>query len=239
MHIPIVFAIVICAIIGGAIGGLTECVAIWPLTLGHRWKGTHAELITTVGVATILAGAAGIKWGYNPLLVPFPGSQTTVLLLGGRIPPLGIVLIALAVFTGLGLHLWSQRTRIGMACLAASEDRHAAELRGINVRRLVVGSFVAAGVLAGIVGILTAPLTYSLPTLGNTLTLSGFVALALGGFGSYLGSIIGGLLIGVVASLTARYLGANYQQTIEFALLLFILLVKPGGLLSQKELRHA
>jgi branched-chain amino acid transport system permease protein len=239
MHLPIVVAILICAVIGGVIGGLTEIIAIWPLSLGHRWHATHTELITTVGVATILTGLAGLKWGYNPLSVPFPGSQTTIPLLGGRILPLGLAMILIAIATGVSLHFWTHRTRVGMACLAASEDRQAAALRGINVRRLAFGSFVAAGVLAGVAGILTGPITYSLPTLGDTLTLSGFVALAAGGFGSYLGSIIGGLLTGLVASLAARSIGANYQQMVVFALLLCILLVRPSGLLSQKELRRA
>jgi branched-chain amino acid transport system permease protein len=239
MHLPIALAILICAAIGGVIGGLTERIAIWPLSFGRPWRGTHAELITTVGVATILAGLAGLKWGYNPLSVPFPGSQTTIPLLGGRILPLGLAMIVIAIITGVSLHFWTHKTRIGLASLAASEDRQAAALRGINVRRLAFGSFVAAGVLAGVVGLLTGPLTYSLPTLGTTLTLSGFVALAAGGFGSYFGSIIGGLLTGLVAALAARNLGANYQQMVVFALLLFILLVKPGGLLGQKELRRA
>lgn len=239
MHLPIAVAILICAAIGGVIGGLTDIIAIWPLSLGHRWRGTHAELITTVGIATILSGLAGLKWGYNPLSVPFPGSQTTISLLGGRILPLGLAIIVIAIAAGVLLHFWTHRTRTGMACLAASEDRQAAVLRGINVRRLAFGSFVAAGVLAGVVGILTGPITYSLPTLGDTLTLSGFVALAAGGFGSYLGSIIGGLLTGLAAEFAARSIGANYQQMVVFALLLLILVVRPRGLLSQKELRRA
>ncbi len=238
IKVPIVVAFVLAAAVGLLVGCVTELVAIRPLSWGRRWTGTSAELITTVGMATALSGVAVVAWGTQPLAVPFPGEQS-IAFLGGEIAPAALALIALTIVVGIGIHLWYRHTLTGLACLASAEDRVAASLRGIRVRRLSLGSFAAAGALAGVVGILAAPITYSFYSLGNTLALSGFVALALGGLGSQLGCIIGGFLTGVVGALCARYFGGNYQDIATFLLLLFALGIKPGGLVkTQMSIRN-
>jgi branched-chain amino acid transport system permease protein len=212
-------------------GCVTELVAIRPLSRGRRWIGTSTELITTVAVATALSGLAAVIWGTEPLAVPFPG-ETSISFLGGEVAPVSLALIGLAIVAGVAIHLWYRHTLTGLACLASAEDRVAAALRGIRVRRLSLGSFGAAGALAGIVGLLAAPVTYAFYSLGNTLALSGFVALALGGLGSQLGCLIGGFLTGVVGALSARYIGGNYQDIATFVLLLLALGIRPGGLIK-------
>jgi branched-chain amino acid transport system permease protein len=212
-------------------GCVTELVAIRPLSRGRRWIGTSTELITTVAVATALSGMAAVIWGTQPLAVPFPG-ENSISFLGGEVAPVSLALIGLAIAFGVAIHLWYRHTLTGLACLASAEDRVAAALRGIRVRRLSLGSFGAAGALAGIVGLLAAPVTYSFYSLGDTLALSGFVALALGGLGSQLGCLIGGFLTGVVGALSARYIGGNYQDIATFVLLLLALGIRPGGLIK-------
>jgi branched-chain amino acid transport system permease protein len=231
LKVPIVLAVILGITAGFLMGCVTELVAIRPLSRGRRWIGTSTELITTVAVATALSGMAAVIWGTQPLAVPFPG-ENSISFLGGEVAPVSLTLIGLAIAFGVAIHLWYRHTLTGLACLASAEDRVAAALRGIRVRRLSLGSFGAAGALAGIVGLLAAPVTYSFYSLGDTLALSGFVALALGGLGSQLGCLIGGFLTGVVGALSARYIGGNYQDIATFVLLLLALGIRPGGLIK-------
>ncbi|HTA02521.1 MAG TPA: branched-chain amino acid ABC transporter permease [Streptosporangiaceae bacterium] len=231
LKVPIVLAVILGISAGFLMGCVTELVAIRPLSRGRRWIGTSTELITTVAVATALSGMAAVIWGTQPLAVPFPG-ENSISFLGGEVAPVSLALIGLAIAFGVAIHLWYRHTLTGLACLASAEDRVAAALRGIRVRRLSLGSFGAAGALAGIVGLLAAPVTYSFYSLGDTLALSGFVALALGGLGSQLGCLIGGFLTGVVGALSARYIGGNYQDIATFVLLLLALGIRPGGLIK-------
>lgn len=231
LKVPVVLAVIIGIAVGFLMGCVTELVAIRPLSRGRRWIGTSTELITTVAVATALSGMAAVIWGTEPLAVPFPG-ENSISFLGGEVAPVSLALIGLAIVLAVAIHLWYRHTLTGLACLASAEDRVAAALRGIRVRRLSLGSFGAAGALAGIVGLLAAPVTYAFYSLGNTLALSGFVALALGGLGSQLGCLIGGFLTGVVGALAARYIGGNYQDIATFVLLLLALGIRPGGLIK-------
>lgn len=225
--------------IGFGVGLLNELLAIRPLhwaTKGRQAVG-HTELVTTVGYATVLIGVAGVLWGVNALPVEFPGANTTIEFLGGRLFPLQLAIIGTAVVVGVGLHFWATKTRWGLASLAVAEDRVAASARGINVTFLSLLSFAMAGALAGGVGVLTAPITFATTGLGNALALSGFVAIAIGGLGSQLGSTVGGFFIGLVAAFSARYVGASYEDVAIFVLLLLTLMFRPGGLGSSVRAR--
>jgi branched-chain amino acid transport system permease protein len=114
-----------------------------------------------------------------------------------------------------------------------AEDREAASLRGVNVRALALGAFAVSGLLAGALGPVIGSKTFAVATLGSALALKGFVALALGGFGSVGGALIGGLAIGMTEEYSARYLGSSYSNLLVFAVLLVVLMAKPTGLFGQ------
>lgn len=230
-HLPIAVTILFAVAAGAAIGALSDIVAVWPittLTVGRSFA--HGELVTTVGVSTILAGAAGLIWGYDPLGVPFPGTTEAMTILGGRIYPQQIVLLGVAIVIAVALHLWSRRTRLGLAALCASEDRIAATARGLNARKLEILSFAVAGAFAGGSAVLIAPSTFAVTSLGNSLALSGFVAIALGGLANQLGGLIAAFTIGIAGALAGRYLGGPYLDVTVFAVLIVVLLLKPSGL---------
>jgi branched-chain amino acid transport system permease protein len=230
-------ALIVNIFIGAGLGIACEVLCVRPL----RWRGRvgsqQNELVTTVGLSTAIIGLIGIKWGYNPLLVPFHGPSTPVHFLGIVASPNEIVLLALAIVAALVLHVWFHVTRYGQACLAVAEDREAATLRGINVNLLSLGGFAAAGILGTISAFAIGPVTYAIPTLANTIALGGFVAIALGGQGSFIGSLFGGLLVGLVSSFATRYIGANYADLAVLALLLVTLMARPTGLGSSGEAR--
>jgi branched-chain amino acid transport system permease protein len=200
-------------------------------------RGTEAQLVTTVGVATLLNGGTQLIWGSQPLTVPFLDSNHVLTVFGGRVLPVELVLIAVAVLLTLGLVYYSRHSMIGLATLAMAEDREAAMLRGVNVRMLALGAFGLSGLLAGAVGPIVGPKTFAVATLGSALALKGFVALALGGFGSLPGGLIGGLAIGLIEQLSARYLGSTYVNIVIFGVLLLILLCRPAGLFGRSRER--
>lgn len=238
LRLPVIVSLLVAVMAGAIVGALTHFIAIRPLSRGRRWVGTGAELITTVGIATAISGAVVLIWGTLPLAVPLLGASRPISALGGRVLPLELVIIVLGPCLALIIHLWFRHTTLGLACLASAEDRQAAALRGINIGRLAMLSFCGAGAIGGIAGVVAAPITYSSYSLGTTLALSGFVALALGGLGSQLGCVVGGMVTGLVGALAARYLGGNYEDISTFVLLLVALSLRPTGLFSQRSLRH-
>jgi branched-chain amino acid transport system permease protein len=231
-------ALLVNAVLGMGLGIACEVLTVRPLRIGGRTGGQQNELVTTVGMSTAIVGVIGIKWGYDPLLVPFNGPQSTVHFLGIVAAPVEIILLLAAIVFAVGLHLWFHATRWGHACLAVAEDREAATLRGINVNLLSLGGFAAAGALGTLSAFAIGPVTYAIPTLANTIALGGFVSIALGGQGSFLGSLYGGLLVGLVSAFATRYIGANYADLAVLALLLATLLVRPSGLGAAAEGRR-
>jgi branched-chain amino acid transport system permease protein len=129
------------------------------------------------------------------------------------------------------------RTMLGLAFLAASEDQEASVLRGLDPRRLRLLAFGLSGVLAGAVACLVGPKTLAYPDLGSVLALKGFVALALGGFGSVLGGLAGGLAAGLLEAFVAAHLSGAYPSIFVLGLLMLVPLLRPAGLLGQTRER--
>lgn len=223
-------AIVLNLVCGVALGVFCEVVAIRPLRWGIVRKGQSSELVTTVGVSTMIIGIIGIIWGDNALSVPFHGPQSITRFVGIVTPPVAIYMVVASVVAGVGLHLLFRKTRWGQACLAVAEDRASAGLRGINVNLLSLIAFGGAGALGTVSAILIGPITYATPSVGTSLALGGFVAIAMGGNGSFLGCLGGGLAVGVVSAFATRYLGAAYSNSSILILLLIVLSVRPAGL---------
>lgn len=228
----------IAALVGAAIGALLaaleEIVAIRPVL---RKASSHAILVTMVGSMVVIEGALMASWGDEPRTVPFFGGQESLTLLNGRVTRVDLWLIGVAIVVGVGMHLFARRSLWGLAARGATSDPDAAKVRGINVAGLRTTSFALAGFLAGALGPLIVPKTGASVGMTITLTVFGFVALAVGGFGSFLGSIVGGVVIGMVQAVANRYLGVEYPPLLLFGLLLLVLLLKPTGLFGQRGIR--
>jgi branched-chain amino acid transport system permease protein len=227
LKLPIVVVFLLAAAVVGVVAAVEERVAIRPIS------GTEGHLITTVGMASLLDGASQLIWGNQALQVPFFGPDNVWQLAGGRVLPVELLLIVVAVVLTGALVVVGRRTMLGLALLAVAEDREAALLRGVNVRRVALGAFVFSGLLAGALGPVIGPKTFAVATLGSALALKGFVALAMGGFGSLPGGLIGGLAVGLIEASTSRWLGSDYADLMVFGVLLLILLVRPTGLFGR------
>jgi branched-chain amino acid transport system permease protein len=230
-HVATVLGIALSCITGMLAGLLCEVIAVRPLRIGRGGSETGA-LVTTVGASTVIVGIMSIKWGSLPLQVPFPGATDYIKLhiFGITARPVELTAVGTAILSAFIVHFLFRRTRVGHACLAVAEDREPAMLVGINVSAFSLAAFALAGAFGGLAGMVVGPITYAEPTLGATLALYGFVAVALGGQGSVLGGLIGGMLVGLVASLATRYIGAAYADIAVLALLLSALGLRPGGL---------
>lgn len=226
VHWPAVAVVLFAALVVAALAVLEERLAIRPV------RSVEGHLVTTVGWATILIGGVEVIWGPDDRTVPSQFGEDSVSVFGGRVTPNGLFLIGLAIVLAAAIHLWLRRTMLGLSCLATSEDAEAAHLAGVNVRLLSILAFAASGVIAGAVAICVGPETLAYQGLGSALALKGFAAMAVGGFGSISGSVVGGMACALVEALSARYLGGNYPDVAVFVLLAFVLLVKPTGALG-------
>ncbi|WP_326635276.1 branched-chain amino acid ABC transporter permease [Streptosporangium sp. NBC_01755] len=229
---PVVMAIPIGLAVGAVIGILEERIAIRPLRAGG-----HGELVTTLGWSVVMVSVILLIWGPDPLELEGFGSRTVIDFIGGRASINEFVIVALAVATAIGFHVWLRATLAGLANLATAEDREAATLRGINVKLLSTVAFAMGGGLLGALGPVVGPQTYAIFNLGALLVMHAFVVLTIGGYGSNLGVLVGALAVGVTESLSARYLGASYANLSLFVLLMGVLLLRPQGLFGMRSER--
>jgi len=218
---------IIAGILIGAVAALQEFVGI-------RFVSEHFNLlVTTLGASIIMEGVAQLIWGGEPRPVPFVLGNDVLDFLGGRVYPVEIVLVIVAVLLVVALTQYAKRSMTGIALLGMSEDSEAAQLRGVNVKRFAFAAFVFTGVLAGLMGTLIGPKTYAVATLGVALAIKGFVVLAIGGFGSMWGILVGGAVVGLTESLSARWIGGDFANLSVFFILIIILMVKPTGLFAR------
>jgi len=135
------------------------------------------------------------------------------------------------------LEVFYRRTLYGKLFVAMSEDAFAARARGIPTGRIRSMSYVIAGAMGGLAGFAAGQLTFAYFALGLTLTLNGFIALAVGGLGSNTGALVGGAALGILSAVATYFVGGEYQQTISVGLLMIVLLLKPAGLFGSQSVR--
>lgn len=217
-------------LVGGAFGALTDWICIRRVL---RRSDEHLWLLSTLAFGIILQQGMGLWWGTEPK--PFPRLLPQAF--AGPLDQrywLPILLLPLVVG---GLELFYRGTLYGKAFRAVAEDPFAARARGISTGAVRVVSYVMAGALGATAGFAAGQLTFAFATLGLTLTLNGFIALAVGGLGSNGGALVGGLTLGLLGALTTYWFGGAFQQTISVGLLMAVLLVRPQGLLPAKRAR--
>lgn len=226
IYISVIVSIVGCAILGV----ITEKVAYKPL----RNSGSLAVLITAIGVSYLLQNLFLILFGSAARTFPAYMSSGSVSFLGLNISYISLLSLVLTLIcTGL-LLIFINKTRIGKAMRAVSEDKGAAELMGINVNTTISLTFAIGSGLGAVAGIIYG-MSYSLinPYLGAMLGIKAFIAAVLGGIGSIQGAMVGGLIIGVAEAFTISYISSTFSDAVVFGILIFILLVKPAGIFGK------
>jgi branched-chain amino acid transport system permease protein len=234
--LPVIPALILAMAIVGLVGVVVERVAIWPLA--RRGDTTLKWLISTLGAAILITGIAERIWGTQPLAVENYIGSAVVHLGSVNVATSYVVAFFVAIATALAIEAFQRFTLWGRAMRAVGDNRDAVELAGINVLALGIVAFAVAGVLAGLAGFVLAPVTYAETNSGFTFAILSFAAVAIGGFSSHWGAILGGWLVGVVGALGGTYLGLNYQNLIVFGLLIAVLLIRPEGLMSLRGARQ-
>ena len=222
-----------------ALGYVIERVAYRPLRAAPRL----AALITAIGVSILLQNVAMIVWGrqYHAFPALLPAAPHT--LAGATVDDLQIFIVLLAAAIMAGLLALVHRTRLGRAMRATSQNPAVAGLMGVNVNTVISITFVIGSALAAVAGIMVAAY-YGIAHyfMGFTLGLKAFTAAVLGGIGNLAGAMLGGLLLGVIESLGAGYigpltggfLGSHYQDVFAFVVLILVLVFRPSGLLGER-----
>jgi branched-chain amino acid transport system permease protein len=218
-------------LVGAAFGWLTEVLAIRRVLAR---SDEHLWLLSTLALATIVQHAVALWWGTEPK--PFPRLIPQQFGVGALDQKFWLP-VGCAVVMALGLELFYRRTMYGKVFIAMSEDAFAARARGISTDRIRLVSYILSGGLGGLAGFAAGQLTFAFFALGHALTLSGFIALAVGGLGSNVGALIGGAALGLLSAFASYWFGGEYQQTVAVGLLMVILLLKPEGLLGARNVR--
>jgi len=197
------------------------------------------KIVITLGLALILQGATAVFWGTDTKIMPFPLSDTKVYRLGEVvISQISLGSFAVGLVLMAGLYVLVQRTRVGLAMRAVSQDMVAAQVLGIPVRRIFALTWGLASALGAAAGILLAPVTLLDPYMMLDPFLKGFAAAVLGGIDSMPGAAVGGLLLGVVEALFGAYVSVKFKTTLAFLIIIAVLVIRPEGLLGREYKRR-
>lgn len=229
-YLPAFVLAVVCSAVTGVV---IDLVASRPL----RDEAVLSIIIATIAVGMILRNVALLVWG--PGLWPFPPMlPRTPLGFGGLLitpESLGIGAVALGCMALCALFF--RRHRLGKAMRAVAENRRAAALVGISVKRISALAWGLSGGLAGLAGVLLAPLQPASPTMG-VIGVTAFAAAILGGLESMPGAVLGGFLLGIIQNLVSFYVSPALKDTIAFVILIAVLVVRPAGLLGRQAVRR-
>ncbi len=231
--LPIALAMV-CGIAATALlVAVLERIAVRP---AMERGGGMGWVVSTLGAAVVLQALASLIWGTQAMAFPpFLFESTDYVEIAGVQVSLQLVLVCVAALAVmLGMEAMVRFSIWGKVLRAAAFDPESARLRGIPVRRVVVLSFVVSGALAGLAGVLVAPISGIEPAFGLNLMIKGFAAAVVGGLGSSVGALAGGLVVGIIELFVGGYISSAWRNGVVFMLLLMTLMMRPQGVLGRK-----
>jgi branched-chain amino acid transport system permease protein len=241
LPLPIVLIIAVLAAIPVCIllSLFIERVAYRPLRNAPRL----APLITAIGVSIVIQTLAMMIWKPNPIIFPDLLPTTPIMLGEVVMAPKQLLILFVSALMMVGLIILVNKTRLGRAMRATAENPRIAGLMGVNANQVIAATFAIGAALAAIAGVLVA-MNYNIVqfTMGFMPGLKAFTAAVLGGIGNLAGAMVGGLLLGVIESLAAGYigditgglLGSNYQDIFAFVVLIIVLVFKPSGIMGER-----
>jgi len=216
-----------------------ERVAYRPLRNAPRL----APLITAIGVSIVLQTVAMIIWKPNPIVFPDLLPTTPIEIGGALLAPKQLLILVVSATMMIGLMLLVNRTKLGRAMRATAENPRIAGLMGVNANQVIAATFAIGAALAAVAGVLVA-MNYNIAqfSMGFIPGLKAFTAAVLGGIGNLAGAVVGGLLLGVIESLGAGYigdltggfLGSHYQDIFAFVVLIVVLVFRPSGIMGER-----
>lgn len=211
-----------------AVGALVQRVIIEPLLDAD----SSVQIFATVGLSTALMNLALLVFGANMQSIDASSAQRTLALGPYRVVVAHLVMFTVAIALVAGMHLFLQRTFMGRAIRATAQNRTAALVMGVDVKRIYIVTFGIGTACVAVAGALLTPVYPVFPTIGTYFVLTAFVVVVLGGMGSLYGAFLGAMIIGVVDTLSGYYIGPDLKEVVYFVLFLVILITRPTGLLG-------
>ncbi len=213
----------------GLLGVLLYYTAVRPFVglTGLAW------VMSTIGFGIIIQNTALLIWGPSPMVLPSPLGESVIRIGGAGVLPQEVLVLVSSVVVMLCLDTVMRKTRIGKAVRAVAQSQNAATLMGINVSAVIVLAFVVSSSLAGLAGLLIAPITTVSVFMGVTLALKAFSAAIVGGLSNARGCMLGGFLLGLIESMVGLW-HAELREISIFLLIILVLVLKPEGLLGQR-----
>ena len=229
--LPVYVSIPLMLVLTVLLGFIIERAAYKPLRSAPRMS----VMISAIGVSYLLQNLALLIYGSEQKAFPTIVALPTVHIGGVYIDGITLATLVVTAVIMVALSLFINKTRMGKAMRAVSEDKEAAELMGISVNRTITVTFAIGSALAGVAAIFYgAAYTYIRPTTGAMPGIKAFTAAVFGGIGSIPGAMLGGILLGVIEQLSKTYISTLWADAIVFGVLVVVLVVKPTGLLGKK-----
>ncbi|MEO1403998.1 MAG: branched-chain amino acid ABC transporter permease [Cyanobacteria bacterium J06635_1] len=232
--------------------GLSAIAAV-PLTLiicaglgflVERWivrpfarNGSQSWLLSTIALGIIAENLAMVTFGKEVRGYPSPLAEVPVSILGFGVFPMELLIPVVGLATAIALRILFTRTLLGKAFQAVSENPDTARLMGVPVAWLIALSFGLSTGLAGLAGMLIAPIANVSATMGTLLGLKAFATAIIGGLGNPWGVVVAGVVYGIVESLAAGIFGGSYREIIGFAVVILVLALRPNGLFGQAQVK--
>ena len=228
--LPMPLAIFLAIAIPAMVGILVEKLAIEPA------KGAEVVtlIIITIGASLVIRGVIQVWLGKGTHSYPAFSGSDPILIGGATLLPQSLWVLGITALVVVALWYFFSRTLAGKAILATSCNPLAAQLVGVNTQWVLLVSFALSAALGAIGGVLLTPITLTSYDVGIMLGLKGFVAVVVGGLGSGLGAVVGGLLVGIIEAMAAGYISSAYKDAVPFILILVILFFLPRGIFGAK-----
>jgi branched-chain amino acid transport system permease protein len=222
----------VAALGAGALLGLAVNAAVFaPLRRGDELR----PLIATIGVSVLIENGQLALFGPIPYQFDSPFSRETIRI--GRIffSAQSVLVVAVSAAAIAALYAFMRFTFLGKALRAVAQDRETAGLMGINPNLVIALTIIIASALAGMAGALLGPVVVLTPFTGASLIVKAFAIVIIGGFGNVQGTIIAGILVGIIEAFTVQYLGSGLIDLVVFVLLLVMLVLRPTGLIAERK----
>ena len=231
---PLALAVVVALAACGAFGLIVERVAVRPFFRA----GSPVWLLSTIALGIIVENVAMLAFGKDARAFPSSLALRPVFVLGAGVYPQELLLPVVGLLLMAATQLFYHRTAQGRRLKAVAWDSEAASLMGIHVPRAVAAAYTISAVLAGVAGVLLAPLLNVSPTMGTLIGLKAFAVAIIGGLTSAAGIVVAGFLYGLVEALVAGYLSTGAREIVGFALVIAMLVVRPWGLGGARPARR-
>jgi branched-chain amino acid transport system permease protein len=227
--LPLLAAVPAAVVVTVGVGALVERLALRP----RRFEPPLVLIIITIGVSMVLQSLARHLFGPDELALPAFTPGPSVVVFGAAIERQTLWVWGLTAVALLVLWLLYTRTKLGLAMRATAVSHDASRLVGVDTARVVMVVFALAAALGALAGVAVAPLTQTAYDVGARIGLKGFAAAILGGLGGPVAAVVGGLVLGLVESLSVAFISSTYKDAIALVLLLAVLFIKPSGLFGR------